>query len=133
MKLADLQRFSSVRLCRCGAPTWSSRSPYCLTHRPGGRRRWANKSRVRRGYGQAHKAMRKRYAAEVASGQAVCGRCGNWIEPGEPWDLGHNDDRSGYTGPEHRSCNRRAGGRAGAAVTNGARREAGVLYTSREW
>ena len=36
-----------------------------------------------------------------------CGVLGDWIAPGEPWDLGHHDsDRSLYTGPEDRRCNR---------------------------
>jgi hypothetical protein len=49
----------------------------------------------------------------VRAGLAVCASCGEAIDPGEPWDLGHLDggDRNAIAGPEHRSCNRRAGAR----------------------
>jgi hypothetical protein len=60
-----------------------------------------------RGYGHMHQQLRKRWALEVATGQVPCARCGELIRPDEPWDLGHDDhDRSKYTGPEHRACNR---------------------------
>ena len=64
---------------------------------------------VARGYGPAHKAERKRWSPYVNAGQIWCARCGGWIAPGTPWDLGHSDfDRSIYTGPEHCKCNRAA-------------------------
>jgi hypothetical protein len=64
-------------------------------------------STTRRGYGWAHQRRRAAFARLVAAGLAICWRCGQPIEPGEPWDLGHDDiDRRRYRGPEHRRCNR---------------------------
>lgn len=55
-----------------------------------------------------------------------CRKCGGIITPEDPessWDAGHETDRAaggGHTGiePEHSRCNRSAGGKAGAAITN---------------
>ena len=72
-----------------------------------------------RGYGAAHKRLRAIWDLRVQHGEVNCARCGKWIEPGTPWDLGHNDlDRSIYDGAEHAACNRGAPGRARAAATN---------------
>ena len=66
-----------------------------------------------RGYGVAHQRLRKQWQQAIDQGGICCARCGLPIPPEQPhaWDLGHTDDRSGYTGPEHRSCNRSAGAR----------------------
>jgi hypothetical protein len=55
-----------------------------------------------KGYDTTHKLLRKQWAKQVAAGEVKCWRCREFIEPGEPWDLGHDDhDRTVYRGPEH--------------------------------
>jgi len=64
-----------------------------------------------RGYGAKHQATRAAGLA-AAYGQP-CTRCGQTMEPGQPLDLDHTDDRAGYRGYSHRECNQRAGGQKG--------------------
>jgi hypothetical protein len=56
--------------------------------------------------------MRKRLEELVDSGRATCSRCHLPIAAGSSWDLDHSPDRSGYLGPAHSSCNRKAGSKA---------------------
>lgn len=67
-----------------------------------------------RGYGRDHQQERARWQRRLDLGETIlCWRCGARIHPLEPWDLGHDDhDRTVYRGPEHRRCNRGAGGRS---------------------
>lgn len=69
-----------------------------------------------RGYSGRHQAIRRAMKQDVDAGKAVCTRCGLPIDPTQPWDADHTDDRTGYNGPAHASCNRRAGGLKGGAV-----------------
>lgn len=64
------------------------------------------RSTTARGYGTRHQKLRRELAAFVRSGGATCAKCGGPIDPSEPWDLDHTDDRRGYNGPAHRACNR---------------------------
>ena len=74
-------------------------------------------------YGARHRLTRRLAAPFVASGVVRCARgaecrfaewvagelVGGIIEPGSPWDLGHDDHRPWlHRGPEHASCNRGA-------------------------
>lgn len=68
-------------------------------------------------YGSVHKAWRKRWALEVRTGRVPCWRCLRLIPPGAKWDLGHMP--GGGRHPEHRYCNRSAGGKARAAQLYG--------------
>lgn len=57
-----------------------------------------------------HKTLRKRALAALKSNPGQpCPRCGWPMWPSQQLDLDHTDDRSGYLGLSHRSCNRRAG------------------------
>lgn len=80
-------------------------------------------STTARGYGHSHQVERKRWEPIIATGNVLCAnpQCDHPdtpIDPDEPWDVGHTEDRTGYRGPEHMACNRREGGRNGATVTN---------------
>lgn len=54
----------------------------------------------------AHRKLRKEWKVIVEAGGATCARCHLPIAPDAPFDLDHNEDRTGYLGPSHRSCNR---------------------------
>lgn len=58
----------------------------------------------------------------IAAGRlpAICRRCGQGPKADDPWEAGHVHDAAlgggPEVGPEHRSCNRRAGAQLGAAL-----------------
>ena len=82
-----------------------------------------------RGYGHKHQQKRAEYQRVVDAGAGECWRCGDAINPGDEWQLGHDDhDRSKYRGIECVTCNEREGGRKGAAIVNAAR-----AMTIRDW
>jgi hypothetical protein len=76
---------------------------------------------------------RKLRAAYSLMLPCTCPRCGELINRGDQWDLGHETDRA-YGGtddrlrPEHRSCSRAAGIR-----TARKRQKSGPLPPSRDW
>jgi hypothetical protein len=41
--------------------------------------------------------LRAELAPVVESGEAICWRCGELIEVGQPWDLGHDDEDRRFT------------------------------------
>lgn len=72
----------------------------------------AGRNTTERGYGRAHQLERAKWVPLVEAGNVDCWRCGERINPGQPWDLGHDDeDRNAYRGPECRPCNRATAGR----------------------
>ncbi len=85
-------------------------------------------SRHARGYTNAHVARRRQLEPLVATGQVACCRCNELIQPGQLWHLDHRDDRRGYLGPSHATCNLRAA----AEKTNGKRTDHPLIW-SRVW
>jgi hypothetical protein len=84
-------------------------------------------STTARGYGTPHQTERQRWAPYVAQGIVPCARCSRIIPPGTPWDLDHNETRTGYIGPSHRACNRAAGARKINAIRSARRASRTVL------
>lgn len=83
-------------------------------------------------YGSDHERLREQWRPIVDTGTVDCWRCEELIEPGTPWDLGHNDlDPSRYEGPEHRRCNRSAGATKGLHLRRV--RAAAADYQRRAW
>lgn len=61
-----------------------------------------------RGYGHPHQRERARQL-HAAAGRP-CAHCGLPMQADQLLDLAHTDDRAGYRGMAHASCNRRDGG-----------------------
>jgi hypothetical protein len=77
----------------------------------------------------AHKRTRKAALAVLArSPGQPCARCGQPMYAWQKLDLDHTDDRRGYLGLSHASCNRRAG----QAITASILRARGAALTPRQ-
>jgi hypothetical protein len=96
------------------------------------RKGWATKaSTTGRGYGWKHQQARADAIRNMQDG-AACSRCGRPMRRSQAGllDLDHTDDRAGYRGLAHRTCNRRAG--QAKAIAH--RRAAQPQHTrSRDW
>lgn len=105
---------------RCFGPKPGARFKYCQSCSRIVRKQSTppKKPAAERGYGYAHQLQRRRVKPIVDRGEAYCHarECledSRWIQPGTPWDLGHTPDRTTWTGPEHRRCNRVEGASRG--------------------
>lgn len=95
----------AMKVCaEAGCPELTT-TTRCTTHTR--TRDRARGTATERGYDAAHRRLRARWARKVATGTVACWRCGERLNPLEPWDLGHDDnDRSITRGPECLPCNR---------------------------
>lgn len=89
-------------------------------------------------YGNKHNLERRRWAPKVMRGEVSCWRCGTWLEPGKPWDLGHIDGTKEYAGPECIPCNRASAKRGRVTATRtlnakpGTKRQRLIRYWTKE-
>jgi hypothetical protein len=107
----------AMRVCSCtSCPAHPGSCPELVTRgrcgRCGTQYERRRGTRQARGYDAAHDKLRRSWKPRVETGMVRCARCDRYITLGQAWDLGHTDDRTTWTGPEHASCNRSAGGKA---------------------
>lgn len=81
------------------------------------------KSTSSRGYGSLH--QRKRSELLPLAYGTPCHLCGAIMQEGDDLHLDHSEDRTGYRGMAHASCNVRDGARRGAAAQRRKRLETG--------
>lgn len=104
-----------LRVCaEPGCPELGT-TPRCPTHTR--EREHARGTRQQRGYDAAYDRARRSWQRRLDRGEhvdchaPVCLMPSRWLLPGQPFDLGHDDQRR-IRGPEHPICNRSAGGKA---------------------
>ncbi|HET6908892.1 MAG TPA: hypothetical protein VFH54_06090 [Mycobacteriales bacterium] len=87
------------------------------------------------GLGWEHQKLRRKLLPKAYG--TPCGYCGQLMVRGQPLDLDHSTPRAfgGVRGDRmvHRRCNQSAGGRIGAAMTNGTLHKLRRRRTSRSW
>lgn len=97
----------AMRVCiEAGCPT-PTKATRCPDHERAKDR--ARGSAAARGYGSEHRGLRADLAPK-AIGKA-CHFCGELMLEGQPLALDHTEDRTGYRGMVHLSCNAADGGR----------------------
>jgi hypothetical protein len=74
------------------------------------------RSSTARGYGPEHRKLREKLLPEAYG--KPCPLCGFIMDESEPLHLDHTDDRTGYRGMVHASCNIRDGAKRGAKAVN---------------
>lgn len=87
-------------------------------------------TRPKRVSGRRVMVMRQAWTQRISDPDhpVVCPRCEEEVTPGQAWDMGHQEDLAlgghplGVMVPEHRTCNRRAGGQLGALLRPRGRR-----------
>ena len=82
------------------------------------------------GYGAEHQRRRREARAAWQDGDP-CARCEGPMHFGQDVDLDHTDDRLGYLGLSHASCNRSSTGRLDSVARPAVCEHCGVAYTAR--
>lgn len=83
--------------------TGTLRCPACQATATAARN--ARTSTTGRGYGSQHQRIREQLLEQFTEGDP-CAICGRPMVGKRGLDLAHNEDRSGYRGLSHASCNR---------------------------
>jgi len=89
-------------------------------------------------YQRNARTVRDRVKVAHRNGDPVqCWRCRGPIHPGQPYDVGHLPGAEASAlhelAAEHRRCNRSAGGRDGARITNRRHAPSIPTTTARSW